>query len=242
VLDREIEALRGEVAALTERYNAVSLESLAGAPPIRIVEPASPPLARHSPHVLTNTFMGFLAGCALAGLFLLLGPRRGVGFAAKAEKKPLPFSGRTYRGTLRRPQGQRSFTAEESREIRSRLGDLLAGPLADPRRALYVLSAERDSDAVAVYNLLAAFLKSRGEDVNAEGSEEDGGQLVRTRSRALIYCGGLAESGEIPPPAREDEELVLVVGGRTGRTALEALHSRLEEAGWAEPFLIRLDR
>ena len=33
---------------------------------------------------------------------------------------------------------------------------------------------------MAVYNLLAAFLKSRGEAVNLEGSEEDGSQLVRT--------------------------------------------------------------
>lgn len=242
VLDREIEALRAEVAALTERYNNVSLESLAGAPPIRVLEQATPPLARHSPRVLTNTFLGFLAGCALAGLFLLLAPRGGLRFAAARERKPLPFSGRTYEGVLRRPQGQRAFTAEESRAIRGRLGDLLAGPLADPRRALYVLAAERDCDAVAVYNLLAAFLKSRGEAVNAEGSEEDGGQFVRTRSRALVYCGGLAESGEIPPPAREDEELVLVVGARSGRAALEALRSRLEEAGWPEPFLIRLDR
>jgi hypothetical protein len=192
--------------------------------------------------VLTNSFMGFLAGCALAGLFLLLAPRGGVRFAVASERKPLPFSGRTYEGVLRRPQGQRSFTAEESREIRTRLSDLLARPLADPRRALYVVAAERDADSVAVYNLLAAFLKSRGEAVNIEGSEEDGSQLVRTRSRALIYCGGLAESGEIPPPAREDEELVLVVGARTGRAALEALHSRLEDAGWPEPFLIRLDR
>jgi uncharacterized protein involved in exopolysaccharide biosynthesis len=242
VLDREIETLRGEVAALTERYNLVSLESLAGAPPIRVVEPATPPLARHSPHVLTNSFMGFIAGCTLAGLFLLLAPRGGLRVAGSSERKPLPFSGRTYGGVLRRPQGQRSFTAQESREIRARLGDLLAGPLSDPRRALYVVAAERDADSVAVYNLLAAFLKSRGEAVNVEGSEEDGSQLVRTRSRALIYCGGLAGSGEIPPPAREDEELVLVVGAKTGRAALEALHSRLEEAGWPEPFLIRLDR
>jgi uncharacterized protein involved in exopolysaccharide biosynthesis len=242
VLDREIETLRGEVAALTERYNLVSLESLAGAPPIRVVEPASPPLARHSPHVLTNSFLGFLAGCALAGLFLLLSPRGGIRVAATGERRPLPFSGRTYEGVLRRPQGQRSFTAEESREIRARLGDLLAGPLSDPGRALYVVAAERDADSVAVYNLLAAFLKSRGEAVNVEGGEEDGSQLVRTRSRALIYCGGLAESGEIPPPARADEELVLVVGARTGRAVLETLHGRLEEAGWPEPFLIRLDR
>ncbi len=246
VLDREIEALRAEVAALAERYNSVSLASLAGAPPIRVVEAASPPLARHSPRVLTNTFLGFVAGCALAGLFLLLAPRGGLRFAAVRETRPLPFSGRTYDGVLRRPQGQRSFTPEESRDIRSRLDDLLSGPLADPRRALYVLAAERDGDAVAVYNLLAAFLKARGEAVNVEGTSaddsEDGSQLVRTRSRALIYCGGLAESGEIPPPAREDEELVLVTGARTGRVALEALQSRLEEAGWPEPFLIRLDR
>jgi uncharacterized protein involved in exopolysaccharide biosynthesis len=244
VLDREIEALRLEVAALAERYNNVSLQSLAGAPPIRIVERASPPLARDSPRVLANTFLGFVAGCALAGLFLLLAPRRGFGLAlaTSTEKRPLPFSGRTYDGVLRPPHGQRSFTPEESRDIRARLADLLSEPLSDPRRALYILAAERDADAVAVYNLMAAFLKSRGEAVNVEGAQADGDQLVRTRSRSLIYCGGLAESGEIPPPAREDEDMVLVVGGRTRRSTLEALQSRLEEAGWPEPFLIRLDR
>lgn len=242
VLDREIEALRGEAVALAERYNRVSLDSLAGAPPIRVVEPAAPPMARDSPHVITNTFLGFIAGCALAGLFLLLAPRRGSRVEATVERRPLPFGGRSYEGVLRRPQGQRNFSAEESRDIRARLSDLLATPLADPRRAFYVLAAERDNDAVAVYNLLAAFLKSRGEAVNVEGATEDGDQLVRTRSRALIYCGGMAESGEIPPPAREDEELVLIVGERSGRSALDALQSRLDEAGWPEPFLIRLGR
>lgn len=242
VLDREIEALKLEVAALTERYNSVSLESLAGAPPIRIVESASPPLARDSPHVIANTFLGFVAGCALAGLFLLLAPRPGGAFVLAGAAGPQPFSGRTYDGVLRPPQGKRRFTPEDSREIRARLADLLAEPLAEPGRAFYVLAVERDSDAVAVYNLLAAFLKSRGEAVNADGSESDGAQLVRTRSRALIYCGGLAESGEIPPPARDDEDLVLVVGERTGRGALDALHRRLAEAGWPAPYLIRLGR
>jgi len=243
VLDREIDTLKGEVAALTERYNSVSLDSLAGAPPIRVVEQASPPLSRDSPHVLANTFLGFIAGCALAGLFLLLAPREELRVASSARTpRPLPFSGRSYDGLLRRPKGQRSFTAEESRDIRNRLGDLLAGPLADPGRAFYVLAAERDADAVAVYNLLAAFLKSRGETVNVEGEEADGGQIVRTRSRALIYCGGLAESGEIPPAGRGGEDLVLVTGERSGRAVLEALQGRLEDAGWPEPFLIRLDR
>jgi uncharacterized protein involved in exopolysaccharide biosynthesis len=243
VLDREIEALRLEVAALAERYNNVSLESLAGAPPIRIVERASPPLARDSPRVLTNTFLGFLAGCALAGLFLLLAPRGGFGFAAVRETRPIPFSGRTFAGVLTPPRGQRNFTAEESREIRARLSDLLAAPLSNPNRALYVLAAGRDSEAVAVYNLIAAFLTSRGEAVNADGREEaeEMGQLVRTRSRDLIYCGGLALTGRIPPPG-ENAELILVVSDRTKRSALEALEAQLQEAGWREPLLIRLDR
>jgi uncharacterized protein involved in exopolysaccharide biosynthesis len=242
VLDREIEALKLEVAAVTDRYNNISLASLAGPPPIRVVERATPPLTRDSPRVLTNSFLGFLAGCALAGLFLLVAPARGVGFAAVRDTRPLPFSGRTYGKALRPPQGQRSFTAEESREIRARLNELLSATLADPRRALYVLAAGRDGDAVAVYNLLAAFLKLRGEAVNAEGREQDGNELVRTRSRSLVYCGGLAETGKIPHPAGEDVEIVLVVSGRTTRRALEALQASLAEAGWAEPFLIRLDR
>jgi uncharacterized protein involved in exopolysaccharide biosynthesis len=246
VLDREIETLKGEVAALTERYNNVSLENLAGAPPIRVVEQASPPLARASPRVLANTFMGFMAGCALAGLFLLLAPRPRSGaaavFAEPVEPAPLPFAGRTYDGILRRPAGRRSFSAEESRDIAARLDELLAQPLADPRRVLYVIAEDTDGDAIAVFNLLSAFLKSRGEAVNVEADVDEGGQLVRVRSRELIYCGGLSESGAIPPPARPDEDMVLVVGEKARPRALGALQDRFEDAGWPRPYLIRLGR
>ena len=247
VQDREIEALKLEVAALTERYNNVSLTSLAGAPPIRIVERASPPLTRDSPRVLTNSFLGFVAGCALAGLFLLLVPQRGVGIAASVPAPaptpaPAPFSGRTYAGILRRPQGQRSFTPEESREIRAELDRLLGASLADPRRAFYVLATGRDGDAVAVYNLFAAFLKLRGEAVNAEGRQEGETALVRSRSRDLIYCGGLAQTGKIPPSPGENADLLLVVPDGTKRPGLAALQASLGEAGWTEPFLIRLGR
>lgn len=242
ILDREIETLKVNVAALTERANAVELETLAGAPPIRIVERAAPPLARSSPHVLTNTFLGFVAGGALAALLLLLLPRPGLVYAAVRETRPSPFGGRTYDGVLRPPAKRRSFTPEESREIRARLGDLLAETLADPTRAVHVLAAERDADAIAVYNLLAAFLKARGEAVNAEKAEQAGDQLLRVRSRPLLYCGGLAETGEIPSSGRSVETLLLVVGERTGREALEALESRLAEAGWDDARLIRLGR
>lgn len=242
ILDREIEALKLQVAALADRYNAVELETLAGAPPIRVVERAAPPLARDSPRVVTNTILGFLGGCALAGLFLLVAPRPGTRFVATREPLPQPFAGRRYEGALRRPGRRRSFTPEESRDISARLQDLLAGPLADPSRALYVLASHRDADAVAVYNLLAAFLKSRGETVNApEAAEADGAQLVRTRSRALIYCGGLGESGHVPP-ARENEELILVAPGRSGREALAGLERTLADSGWTQPYLIRLDQ
>lgn len=242
VLDREIEALKLQVAALADRYNAVELETLAGAPPIRVVERAAPPLARDSPRVVTNTFLGFLGGCALAGLFLLVAPRPGTRFTEIRETLPQPFAGRSYEGALRRPGRRRSFTPAESREIRARLEDLLAGPLADPSRALYVLAAARDADAVAVYNLIAAFLKSRGESVNAPETETaEGDQLVRTRSRALIYCGGLDESGHVPP-ARENEELILVAPTRTARETLAGLERMLADAGWAGPYLIRLDQ
>lgn len=242
VLDREIDALKLQVAALAERSNAVELETLAGAPPIRVIERAAPPLARDSPHVVKNTMLGFLAGCALAGLFLLVAPRPGTRFTEAREPLPVPFAGRSYEGALRRPGRRRTFTREESRVIRARLENLLAGPLADPSRALYVLAAGRDADAVAVYNLLAAFLKSRGETVNApETDAGEGGQLVRTRSRGLIYCGGLDESGHVPP-ARENEEIVLVAPARTPRRNLAELERTLADSGWCEPYLVRLDQ
>jgi uncharacterized protein involved in exopolysaccharide biosynthesis len=247
VLDREIEALQAHLAALTERYNSVQLDTLTGAPPIRVVEAATPPMVRDSPRVVANSFMGFIGGCAIAGFLLLLFPGRPSRAESLAETgteiepSPPPLPGRVYGGVLRPPSG-RAFTAAESREIRGRMGEWLARPLKDPARTFYVLAADRDSDAVAVYNLLAAFLKSRGESVNAEEDRPEGNQLLRTRSRALIYCGGLADSGEIPPPAAEDEDLLLVVRRQARAAEIRVLEERLADAGWSEPYLIRLDR
>jgi uncharacterized protein involved in exopolysaccharide biosynthesis len=241
VLDREIEGLQLHVAALTERANTVQLDTLAGAPPIRVVERATPPLVRDSPRVVANTVLGGLAGCALAGLFLLAAPRRPRPLAAAAPRRPAPFEGRIYEGALGPPSGGRRFTGEESRAIRSRLAELLAVPLATPARALHVLAADRDADAVAVFNLIAAFLKARGEAVNADGEIAEGDQLVRTRARPLIYCGGLRETGRMPPATGGDEDLVLVAPRTTAPAALDALEQAAAEAGWAGPYLILLD-
>ena len=243
ILDREIEALQTEVAALTERTNNVALDTLAGAPPIRIVEAATPPLARDSPRVLTNSFFGFVAGCVLAALYLLAMPRP-VARAASEAAPPAhnPFDGRSYQGLLIPPTARRSFTADESREIRRRLDAWLAEPLASAGGTLYVLAADEDGDAVAVYNLIAAFLKARGEAVNAETDYADGDTLVRTRSRGLVYCGGLSQSGQVPPHTADDETLILVARRRSGAEALDSLHATLEAAGWPEPYLIQLDR
>jgi hypothetical protein len=79
--------------------------------------------------------------------------------------------------------------------------------------------------------------------VNAQGpGEAEGTLLVRTRSRDLVYCGGLAQTGKVPPLPGEHAELVLVVPELTDRPALEALQASLAEVGWVEPFLIRLGR
>ena len=243
ILDREIEALQTEVAALTERTNNVALDTLAGAPPIRIVEAATPPLARDSPRVLTNSFFGFVAGCVLAALYLLAMPRPVTRIASEAEPPQRnPFDGRSYQGLLVPPTARRAFSADESREIRRRLDAWLAEPLANAGGTLYVLAADEDSDAVAVYNLVAAFLKARGEAVNAETEFADGDTLVRTRSRGLVYCGGLSQSGQVPPHTADDETLILVARRRSGAEALESLHATLEAAGWREPYLIQLDR
>lgn len=241
ILDREIEALQLHVAALAERANTVQLDTLAGAPPIRVVERATPPLVRDSPRIVANTVLGGLAGCALAGLFLLAAPRRSSLTAVKAPRRPGPFDGRTYEGVLGPPSGGRRFTAEESRAIRSRLAALLAVPLSRPGRALHVLAADRDADAVAVFNLIAAFLKARGEAVNGEEVHAEGDQLVRTRARPLIYCGGLRETGEMPPAPGGEGDLVLVAPRSTAPTALDALGQAATEAGWPGPYLILLD-
>jgi uncharacterized protein involved in exopolysaccharide biosynthesis len=244
VLDREIEGLQATVTALTERTNNVALDTLAEGPPVRVVEAARPPLVRDSPRVLTNTVFGFAGGCALAALFLLVLP---AGTTSTAIAAPRPrrfggFDGRIYPGRLKPPAAGCNFTPAESADIRRRLSDWLAGPLSSAGGTFYVLATGRDAEAVAVYNLLAAFLTARGEAVNAESEAAEGDQLVRTRSRGLIYCGGLDESGEIPPPTGGEEDLVLVVPRRTSAAELEDLHARLAESGWNEPYLIHLDR
>ncbi|MFN3389619.1 MAG: hypothetical protein ACK40O_11880, partial [Allosphingosinicella sp.] len=121
VLDREIEALKLQVAALADRHNAVELETLAGAPPIRVVERAAPPLARDSPRVVTNTLLGFLGGCALAGLFLLVAPRPGALFAETRETLPQPFAGRSYAGAGGKHRSKERITQKGRRKRQDRL-------------------------------------------------------------------------------------------------------------------------
>lgn len=74
-LDDRAQQLRAEVAALTERVSFSQTENLANAPRIQLIERAVPPLTRSSPKMVLNLAMGFVAGCALAGIaLLLLGP------------------------------------------------------------------------------------------------------------------------------------------------------------------------
>lgn len=74
-LDDRAQQLRAEVAALTERVSFSQTENLANAPRIQLIERAVPPMTRSSPKMVLNLAMGFIAGCALAGIaLLLLGP------------------------------------------------------------------------------------------------------------------------------------------------------------------------
>ena len=77
-LDDQIALLEGEVGALLERLRFSETENLANRATIRLIDPALPPLVRSSPKILLNTLLAFVAGCALAGmLLLLLGPKGG---------------------------------------------------------------------------------------------------------------------------------------------------------------------
>ncbi|MBH9536253.1 hypothetical protein [Novosphingopyxis sp. YJ-S2-01] len=76
-IDDQISALTDEVAELTRRTQFSETENLTNIPRIRIVDRAEPPAVRSSPKVLLNTILGFILGCALAGMaLLLLGPKR----------------------------------------------------------------------------------------------------------------------------------------------------------------------
>ena len=76
-IDDQISALTDEVAELTRRTQFSETENLTNIPRIRIVDRAEPPAVRSSPKVLLNTILGFILGCALAGMaLLLLGPKQ----------------------------------------------------------------------------------------------------------------------------------------------------------------------
>jgi uncharacterized protein involved in exopolysaccharide biosynthesis len=89
-LDDRAQQLRAEVAALTERVSFSQTENLANAPRIQLIERAVPPLTRSSPKMVLNLALGFIAGCALAGIaLLLLGPAPEVEREAEVEDAPV---------------------------------------------------------------------------------------------------------------------------------------------------------
>lgn len=247
-LDRDIVILQAEATALAERLSQVQLDRMADGPTIRVIEQASPPLVRSSPKVMVNTAMGFIAGCALAGMLLLIAPGKA---AVQAQASPAPppraeRSPRVYPGLLKAPRSGGSFTPEQSRQIKERLETWLAEPLMQRGRPLYVLAASRDSDATAVFNLLRAFLQSRGERVDAvshlheqlPSPVADGGA---DPVRPLVFCGGIAQSGRIPDDLNDRADLILVKrNGADPAGYTEALQSDLRDSGWRDPYLIRI--
>lgn len=90
-LDDRAQQLRAEVAGLTERVSFSQTENLANAPRIQLIERAVPPLTRSSPKMVLNLAMGFIAGCALAGIaLLLLGPAPVRAEAAREAERDAP--------------------------------------------------------------------------------------------------------------------------------------------------------
>jgi uncharacterized protein involved in exopolysaccharide biosynthesis len=244
ILDRDIAILQADATALAERLSQVQLDTIAVGPTIRIVERATPPLVRDSPKVMVNTAMGFVGGCALAGMVLLLAPAstRTTRTRTRREAEPAEPARRAYPAILKAPRSGERFTPEQSREIRERLGTWLAEPLMDPNRTLYLLAAGRDGDAAAVGNLLRAFLQSRGETVQALPAS--GGALsvpapAGDEVRRLVLCGGLGQSGEIPAAAAGAGDIILVVRDSSGAT--EQLQQELRDNGWRDPYLIRIE-
>lgn len=247
MLDRDIEMLQLETTALAERFSTAQLNTLAGAPAIRIVERALPPLVRESPRVMVNTALGFIAGSALAGMFLLLAPAPVAVRRTRTRAVASDLGGRVYPGVLRRPRAGGSFTAAESREIKTRLADWLSEPLLHPSRPLYVLGASQDSDATILANLLRAFLQSRGERVATVSGVGDqlpaipnageGGDSVRP----LVYCGGLLQTGRIPRPEGGEDLILVIRKGSDSGDYLDGLRRELDASGWREPYVILIE-
>jgi uncharacterized protein involved in exopolysaccharide biosynthesis len=241
-IDLDVQALQTQVAALAERLNTVQLDSLAQGTTVRVVEEARPPLYRDSPKVLVDTALGFIAGSALAGMLLLLAPARNSA-ALTAPGLPLVPEPRTYPGVLRAPRSRREFGPEESRAIKEKLESWLAEPLRDPSGSILVAAASRDIDAAAVYNLLGGFLRSRGEELtNPVQTGAHSNWALTGQARLLANCGGLAQSGEIPPWNGQTENLVLVARNREDPPAyVEGVIDQLRAAGWTAPYLIRIE-
>jgi hypothetical protein len=62
------------------------------------------------------------------------------------------------------------------------------------------------------------------------------------QARLLANCGGLAQSGEVPPGDGRGENLVLVVRNREDPPAyVEGVIDQLRAAGWTAPYLIRIE-
>ena len=247
-LDRDIAILQVEATALAERASQVQLDRLAVGPTLRVVERATPPLVRDSPKVMVNTAMGFIAGCALAGMVMLLAPAPATVAAVRRRRTTTRSDGgpRSYPGVLKAPRSGGSFSAKESRDIKAKLESWLAEPLMQPGRPLYVLGAGQDADATALFNLLRAFLQARGERVAAisalhhelpAAGAADGDERVRP----LIFCGGLAQSARVPRDIGDGGDLILVKrGGSEPLGDAEALQRELRDHGWRDPYLIRI--
>jgi uncharacterized protein involved in exopolysaccharide biosynthesis len=244
ILDRDIAILQADATALAERLSQVQLDTIAVGPTIRIVERATPPQVRDSPKVMVNTAMGFVGGCALAGMVLLLAPapaRTTTRTRKRREASPVEPADHVYPGVLKAPRSGERFTPEQSREIRERLGSWLAEPLMDRSRTLYLLAAGRDGDAAAVANLLRAFLQSRGETVQALPALQGVPAVSGTADdvRRLVTCGGLTQTGGIPDAGAAAGDLILVVRDQGGGT--EQIQQELRDNGWRDPYLIRIE-
>ena len=75
-LDDQTAVVEAEVRGLLERLRFSQTENLANRATIRLLDRAEVPLVRASPKILLNTILAFAAGCAIAGIvLLLLGPK-----------------------------------------------------------------------------------------------------------------------------------------------------------------------
>ena len=186
-LDDRIAVVTDEVAELTRRTQFSATENLTNIPRIRIVDRAEVPTVRSSPKIFVNTILGFVLGCALAGIILLLMGPKAPKAAHVRRKTDRMDADAPFMGT---PPAAPAFAA-------ARTQDATAPPTADPADApapVIAPATGRDIGEAAPEDAPAFAMASNDTaDGGHSGAAEDA-------DRAAPEPTSFAASGPIPRP------------------------------------------